>query len=368
MGCWVEKTVGGFMSTIKHLLSTMDDEIKCVVWDLDETIWEGTLLESPSVVLKPDIHRIIQTLDERGILHSIASRNDYQAAILKLEEFGIRDYFLYPQISWDAKSVSLERISKKLNIALNAILFVDDQPFERDEVLHCHPEVCCVPAEDFASLPKLCRLNPRFVTDDSMRRRHMYRDDIMRNQDEADFQGPTADFLDSLKMRLQIAPATESDLQRAAELTHRTHQLNATGKTYDYDELNAYRLSPDHLLFICRLEDRYGSYGSIGLSLLETRDRYNHLRLLLMSCRVMSRGVGTIVLTYLMHLTKAQGKTLLADFKPTDRNRQMYVSYKFANFRENDSMRDGLILLENDLSYLPSLPHYVDVIVPQIHP
>ena len=340
-----------------------DKEIKCVVWDLDETIWDGTLLESPSVALKPSVKEIIQTLDGRGILHSIASRNSHEAAMRKLDEFGLGGYFLYPQITWNSKSASLARISDKLNIAFDSVLFIDDQPFERDEVRYHHPAVWCIPASEYERLPSNDRLNPRFVTEDSRRRRQMYLDDLRRTQDEADYQGPASEFLGSLGMRLFISRATENELKRAEELTRRTHQLNATGRTYDYDELNSLRQSPNHLLLTCKLEDRYGSYGSIGLALLETQATYNHLRLLLMSCRVMSRGVGTILLNHVMRLTQSQGKTLLADFKPTETNRAMYVSYKFANFVERRTHDDGLILMTNALDVVPGFPRHVDVVV-----
>ena len=340
-----------------------EKEIKCVVWDLDETIWDGTLLESPSVVLKPRVKEVIQTLDSRGVLHSIASRNSHEVAMRKLDELGLGDYFLHPQITWNAKSASLARISQKLNIAFDALLFIDDQPFERDEVRHHHPDVWCVSASEYERLPSNNRLSPRFVTEDSRRRRQMYLDDIRRTQDEEDCRGPASEFLASLGMRFFISAATESDLERAEELTRRTHQLNATGRTYDYDELNAFRQSPDHLLLTCKLEDRYGSYGSVGLALLETKATYNHLRLMLMSCRVMSRGVGTILLNHLMRLTKSQGKLLLADFKPTETNRAMYVSYKFANFVERQTYDDGLILMQNALDVVPRFPRHVEVVV-----
>jgi len=340
---------------------TKDLEIKCVVWDLDDTLWNGTLLESLSVALKSQIKDIIETLDQRGILNSIASRNNFDVAMRKLAEFGLDQYFIYPQINWGAKSVSIERIRKELNIGFDSLMFIDDKQYERDEVQQCHPEDTCFASTRYLELLAYMPLNPKFITEDSRRRRTMYLDDIQRTQDEADFQGPSVEFISSLNMRLVISAATEKDLQRAEELTRRTHQLNATGRTYDYDDLDAFRVSPNHQLLTCKLEDRYGSYGNIGLALLETTAQHNQLRLLLMSCRVMSRGVGTILLTYVMHLTKKQGKTLLADFKPTQNNRQMYVSYKFANFVEKQTDGDGVILMENDLSLLPSFPRHVEV-------
>src|SRR6266540_6551634 len=85
--------------------------IKCVVWDLDNTVWDGILLEDREVVLRPHVVEILKTLDERGILHSVASRNEHDLAMAKLQEFGIAEYFLYPQINWNPKSGSVAQIA-----------------------------------------------------------------------------------------------------------------------------------------------------------------------------------------------------------------------------------------------------------------
>jgi len=81
--------------------------IKCVVWDLDHTLWDGILLENEDVRLHENVAEIIKTLDNRGILQSIASKNDAQTAMKKLEQLGLAEYFLYPQINWNAKSSSV---------------------------------------------------------------------------------------------------------------------------------------------------------------------------------------------------------------------------------------------------------------------
>jgi FkbH-like protein len=190
-------------------------------------------------------------------------------------------------------------------------------------------------------------------------------DDIKRRVEEDHYEGPSESFLSSLKMEFMISEAKEEDLKRAEELTVRTHQLNATGVTYDYDELNAFRESGRHLLLVSELVDRYGSYGKIGLALVEKGEAHWHLKLMLMSCRVMARGVGTIMLSYIMQRAKAAGQTLRADFKQTDRNKQMYVGYRFANFKEISKGDDGYILLENDLSFIHPFPRYIKVETPE---
>lgn len=335
-------------------------KIKCLVWDLDNTLWDGTLLEDKQVRLRPEAVEVIKTLDARGILQSIASRNDATQALAQLKAFGVEEYFLYPQINWNAKSGSVQQIAKDLNLGIDAFAFVDDQPFERDEVAHGNPQVLCLDAAELAGIPDLPQMQPRFITEDSAKRRQMYLDDQKRHLEEQGFAGTQEAFLANLGMKFDIASAGEMDLQRAEELTVRTHQLNSTGYTYSYEELRNFIQSPDHELLIAGLDDKYGSYGRIGLALVEKRESVWILKLLLMSCRVMSRGVGTVLLHFIMSRAQAAGASLQAEFVPTDRNRMMHVTYRFAGFRKVAN-RDGVDVLEANLSQLQPMPKYLDL-------
>ncbi|WP_256106155.1 HAD family hydrolase [Streptomyces sp. ODS05-4] len=336
--------------------------VKCVVWDLDDTVWDGILLEDGDVKLRPGVLDVLRTLDERGILHSIASRNDPAAALAKLTELGIADYFLHPQIHWGSKSDSVRAVAEAFNIGIDTLAFVDDQPFERDEVRFAHPAVLCVDALDVERIPGMPEMRPRFVTADSRERRHLYRADIRRKEAQDVHHGTDEEFLASLSMRFTIGPAAERDLQRAEELTVRTNQLNATGYTYSYEELDAFRRSPGHDLLVAGLEDRYGTYGKIGLALVERGEDAWTVKLLLMSCRVMSRGVGSVLLGHLIRAAHAAGVKLRAEFVPTDRNRTMFVTYKFAGFTQVAA--DGEVsVLEHDGKHLPGIPPYMDVTV-----
>jgi len=334
--------------------------IKCVVWDLDNTLWNGVLLEGDAVSLRDGVLDVIAGLDERGILQSIASKNDYDLAMAKLKEFGIDEYFLYGQINWNSKAASIKTISESINIALDSVAFIDDQIFEREEVSYTHSEVLCIDAADIGRLLHQPQMNPRFITDDSRRRRKMYLSDMARREAEATFAGTQTEFLASLGMKITISPAGKEDLKRAEELTIRTNQLNSTGYTYSFDELAEFIDSEDHELLICELEDKYGAYGKIGLALTELKPERHILKLLLMSCRVMSRGVGAILVNYIMVRAKNAGVGLLAEYIANKRNRMMYVTLKFAGFRE--IMRNGEeVLLESELSGLQEFPTYVDV-------
>ncbi|MEW2086943.1 HAD-IIIC family phosphatase [Streptomyces sp. NPDC005283] len=340
----------------------MTTTVKCVVWDLDNTVWDGVLLEDGDVKLRPGVAEVIRTLDERGILHSVASRNDHDAALAKLQEFGLAEYFLYPQINWGNKSDSVKAVAEAINIGIDTLAFVDDQPFERDEVAHTHAQVLCIDALDAERIPQLPQMQPRFVTADSRERRHLYRADAQRKQAEETHQGTDEDFLGSLDMRFTISAAKERDLQRAEELTVRTNQLNATGYTYSYEELDAFRRSPGHDLLVAGLQDTYGSYGKIGLALVERGDAVWTVKLLLMSCRVMSRGVGSVLLGHLIRSAHEAGVKLQAEFVPTSRNRTMFVTYKFSGFRE--IARNGDVsVLAHDGARIPNFPPYMDVTV-----
>jgi FkbH-like protein len=338
---------------------------KCVVWDLDGTVWEGVLLEGGAKNLRPGMLDAIRGLDERGILQAIASRNEHADAMARLDALGLAGYFLYPQIHWGSKVGSIQAIAKALNIGLDSFAFIDDQAFERAEVIHHLPEVRCYDADVVPSLLSLPELMPPFITEESAQRRHMYRADAVRNTEEADFGGSSEEFLATLNMRFSIRQAALDDLQRAEELTVRTNQLNSTGLPFSYDELAALVEDPSALLWVASLQDRLGSYGTIGLCLVDKKAELWTIRLLLMSCRVMSRGVGTLLLHHAMRAARAAGVALQADFRHTGRNRQMFITYKFGGFRAaGPSNEAGQIKLVGDLSNIPPAPHYVGVFAP----
>ena len=337
--------------------------VKCLIWDLDDTLWEGTLLEGGGQRPAAGSEAVLRELDRRGILLSIASRNDHDQAVERLEELGLAEYFLYPQINFGPKSKSVQTIAEKLNIGLESLAFIDDQAFERQEVAAAWPQVLTLTPADLASLPDHPRFQPRFVTSDSARRRQMYQTDQVRQRAQENYDGPNEAFMKSLNLEMTIERAGPDDLTRIMDLTERTHQLNATGLTFDYDDLLALVNSPEHLMLINSLRDRFGEYGKIGLSLVEKKDDQWTLKLLLMSCRVMNRGVGAAMLNiWIRHAARA-GRPLYADFVETDRNRIMYVTYRFAGFEE--LQRDGgRLRLVRPLGDRPDLPPYLSLLCP----
>jgi FkbH-like protein len=350
------------IETVENAKSTPADRktIKCVVWDLDNTIWDGVLLENDHVALRNEVPRIVETLDSRGILQSIASKNDYSLSMDRLKDLGLSDFFIYPQIGWNSKAASIQTIARSINIGLDSIALLDDQPFEREEVNFSLPEVLSLDSRDLDGLLEMPEMNPRFVTEDSKLRRWLYLRDQQRQQAEDEFTGTKEEFLASLQMVFTISSATEEDLKRAEELTVRTNQLNATGYTYSYDELSHLCQSAGHKLLTGTLSDKYGSYGTIALALVECLEEFWNIKLLLVSCRVMSRGVGTILLNHIISEASKHGVALRAEFVPTNRNRMMRLTYQFAGFIEVEKT-PAVIILENSLMRVPQFPEYVKI-------
>jgi methoxymalonate biosynthesis protein len=306
--------------------------VKCLVWDLDNTLWQGTLLEDPSVQLSSEIRDVITTLDSRGILQSVASRNDYDLAWGRLEDLGIANYIVLPQIGWGRKSDSVMEIAGKLNFALSTIAFIDDMPNERAEVNFRAPEVRCYGADQALVLPTLTEFSPAVVTVDARRRREMYQASFRREAEKECFTGPDEGFLRSLDLEMHIKRADKEDLSRVEELTLRTSQMNATGVHYSDEDLLGLLDDPAHEVLTVTLTDRFGPHGAVGVLLLECHPAVWHLRLLATSCRVVSFGAGAVIVNWLIDQAAQAGLHLAADFRPTDRNRMMDIAYRFAGF------------------------------------
>ncbi|MCX5123637.1 HAD family hydrolase [Streptomyces sp. NBC_00347] len=310
--------------------------VKCLIWDLDNTLWQGTIAEQDKVVLSDAVRKVIVGLDERGILQSVCSRNDFDHAWSRLEELGVAEYFVVPRIGWTPKSGMVKEIAEELSFALAAIAFIDDMPAERADVSYHHPEVRCYEAERAAELLELPEFTPTVMTVDGRRRRQMYQAAARRETARSEFAGPDEDFLRTLGIVLRIVRATDEDIIRVEELTLRTSQMNATGVHYSDETLRSLLADESHEVLVVTLDDKFGGYGAVGLLLIEKFEHAWNIKLLATSCRVVFSGAGTILLRWLADAAAKAGVHLVADFRKTDRNRMAEVAYSFAGFRSED--------------------------------
>ena len=295
-------------------------QIKCVVWDLDNTVWDGILVEDgvDNLRLKPGIVNIIETLDRRGILQSIASKNNFAEAIEALSRFGLDQFFLHPQISWAPKSAAVAAVAQQLNIGIDTLMFVDDSEFELNEVKMSCPEVLVVNSKEYPSLldRKECQVP---VTAESAERRKMYQVESERQTIAASFKDDYKAFLRHCNIQLQILPFTEDNIERVHELTQRTNQMNFSGNRYEREALEKMLQSTFLDVHVLACEDRFGSYGIVGLGIVDNREP--RLVDLMFSCRIQSKRVEHAFLTFLIRkYTSLTNKDFHANYRKTPKN------------------------------------------------
>ncbi|MBW3558997.1 MAG: HAD-IIIC family phosphatase [Proteobacteria bacterium] len=300
---------------------------KVVVWDLDETLWTGTLVEdgAAGVRLRPEAVEAVHALDARGVLQSVASKNDAAEALAALGRFGLTDFFLHPQIGWGPKSAAVAEIARALDLGLDSFVFIDDQPFERGEVAAAHPAVRLLPHTAVAGLLEQPFLDLP-ITAESGRRRALYQAEAARRTAAAALRTESGgdeaylQFLRSSGIELRVAPLTAADVERVYELSQRTNQLNFTGAKYAREEAAA--LSRPRAGLACltlRCADRFGDYGLIGFTVLDLQAGV--IDAFFMSCRVQRKRVEQAAFDYVLRTFADHGHSQArARFVETERN------------------------------------------------
>jgi FkbH-like protein len=293
---------------------------KCIVWDLDNTLWEGTLIEDgpDAIRLRPEAVAVIKETDRRGILHSVASKNNHAEAMAALRRWGLDEYFLHPQITWEPKSQSLARIAQLLNIGVDSLAFVDDQPFEREEVRAALPQVALVDAAEFLAIPARpeCQVP---ITEESQQRRLMYRQEEQRERILQSFGGDYTRFLRECQMELVISRLSEENLERVYELAQRTNQMNYSGSRYPRAALREIQQSATHETYVMRCADRFGGYGIVGFAVVDTREP--RLLDLMFSCRIQSKRVEHAFLGHVLdRFSRPDRRDFFANYRRTEKN------------------------------------------------
>lgn len=279
------------------------DKVKCLVWDLDNTLWDGILIETEdpaALKLRPGVKEALEELDKRGILHSIASKNDMAPAMDALEHLGIADYFLYPQISWEAKSGAMANIAKCLNIGIDALALIDDSVFERNEVASVYPQVRTYEETQVSNLLTLLEFDVP-VTAESRGRREMYRAEERRSTLMSAEKNDITDFLRRCNLGITVFdPVTDEEKLRCYELVVRTNQLNMSGIKYTPDEFNTILARKSHTNFAFSCSDNFGSYGIVGFGQYRIENSLLIFTEFAMSCRVAGKFVESALFVHLL--------------------------------------------------------------------
>lgn len=274
------------------------EPIKIVFWDLDGTLWSGTLEEdtAESTLPVPVLRDTLEAMDRRGILHSIVSQAGRAAAEARLREHGLWEFFVRPKFDVNSKAQAVHATLAELNLLPGNAALIDDLPYHRAEVSALLPDVLVAAPDDAPLLLD----NPRFSSESALgpERRRMYQTDEQRESAMHAFSGNRAAFLRSCNMQLTCMTAVGDTLARVNELFARTHRLsslpNENGAGFP-EEANV-------VYYAATLADKFGDDGLVGAAALAVHADENRvvcLRLAI-SCRVQGRGVLEAFLYWLV--------------------------------------------------------------------
>jgi methoxymalonate biosynthesis protein len=308
--------------------------VKCVVWDLDNTLLAGTYLESPQAPpgADPVMAKVLATLAARGILHAIASKNPPQAAAHAARVTG--GEFAAVECGWDAKPQALARIAAGLGIGTGALAFVDDDPYERAEVAAALPQVLVLSPEDAAGAVDWPEFSPPVITEEARRRGALYAARRSRQEAERAFAGSREEFLAFAATTITIAAAAPGEAARLHELAVRTQQFNSGAPVLSAQEFTRLATHPGHQVISVRLRDVFGDDGIVGACVVERRPGCWWVSPLMMSCRAMGRGVIGALLAWLARAAAGQGGGWLkVPCVLTERNVPLRLALAGAGFR-----------------------------------
>ena len=283
-----------FVQAELQVKDVSSEKVKCLVWDLDNTLWDGILIEQENpetLKLKPGVIETIKALDQRGIIQSIASKNDFDLAWSVVKRLGLDEYFLYPQIHWNAKSASIKAISENLNIGIDSLAFIDDSIFEREQVHSIYSQVRVyedTEVNDLLNLPEFSVM----VTEESKNRRKMYKAEESRVQLQLAQNMDLVDFIRKSNLSIHLFdPIMAEEKQRCYELVVRTNQLNMSGRKYTPEEFDKIFNRAGYQIFAFSCQDDFGEYGIVGFGQYYKRDNKLIFTEFAMSCRVAGKYV-----------------------------------------------------------------------------
>ncbi len=311
---------------LERYLPASDKKVKCVVWDLDNTVWEGILADDgiDGVKLKANVVDIIKSLDAKGIINSIASKNDEKLALEAIKAFGIDQYFVCSMINWNPKSQNIKSIVSALDIGMDTFVFVDDSFFELNEVKeNCFGIRVCDAKDIDEYVHRDCFDVP--VTEESKRRRESYKEIAVRNKAQLENADNNIGFLKQCNMIVQVAEPGQDELIRCYELLQRTNQLNISGERLTLEEVKHFVEADDHECYRIKVHDRYGDYGLVGFAVFDVASEETAiLQHFVFSCRAARKLIEQNFFKYVIEKYKALGyKKLVLNCKITEKNELM---------------------------------------------
>jgi FkbH-like protein len=341
---------------------------KCLVLDLDDTLWGGVIgdegvdalrlgHETPEGEAFVAFQRYCLALKQRGVLLAVCSKNDAATAragfthpdsVLKEDDFSV---FI---ANWEPKPDNLRAVAAALNIGLDALVFVDDNPAEQALVRREVPEVAVPAATHVTAFAEMLDregyFDPFTLGVDDLQRAATYRQNAARAAIavRADDYGA---YLDSLEMEAEIRPFAPTYMERITQLVNKTNQFNLTTRRYTQAQLEAMAGNADYVTLYGKLRDRFGDNGLVSVVIGERRGAELHIETWLMSCRVLKRSLELAMFDELVKAARRMGvQSLVGTYVATPRNGMVEGHYEALGFERSGSGVEGASVWRLDLT------------------
>jgi FkbH-like protein len=363
---------------LRFLVPLSGKTAKVLVADLDNTLWGGVIGEDGmnGIKLGPEypgaayqnLQRAMLDLTRRGILLAICSKNNpddakealekHPGMILKPKDFSA------VRINWNDKAQNLREIASELNVGIDSLAFLDDNPVEREQIRSALPEVTILDLPEdplaFAATVRDCPALERLaLSGEDQQRTSLYAAQRERSQAEQTFQSKE-DFFRYLDQEAEVAPVSAATLARVAQLTQKTNQFNLTTRRYSEQQIADMAARPGWQVLSIKVRDRFGDHGLVGVAITCDETESCEIETFLLSCRVIGRAVETALLSHLAQGAAARGRQRLAGrYIPTKKNAPARDFYALHGFQLLEEKSDGSLWTLNLQHHTIATPDWI---------
>lgn len=334
--------------------------VKCIVVDLDNTIWGGVIgddgLEGISLGAHGDgecfhdFQSFLREMQKRGIILAVCSKNDPEVAVKPFDQHPEmvlrREHIAVFMANWGSKADNIRNIQERLNIGMDSIVFIDDNPFERNLVRSLVPEIIVpeLPEEPADYVSGICALNlfetASFSAEDTQRT-ELYHQRARIAEAQASFSS-LEEYLESLQTEITVSRFAPERMARIAQLFQRSNQFNLTTNRRTEAECEALMADPSACPIYAELRDRFGDHGLISIVVAREEEAELVISDWIMSCRVLGRGVEQYLMNQCVEYAARRGKERLTGFyRPTAKNAMVKEFYKQFGFGKISETEDG---------------------------
>jgi len=338
-----------YLSFIKPIVSITK---KCIVLDLDNTLWGGVIGEDglegiklgPTVQGRPywDFQKYLHSLYKRGVILAINSMNNYDDVEKVFQECPYmvlkKEHFAAIQINWNDKISNMKAIAEIININLDSMVFIDDDMLNTEMVRSALPQVKVIdlPKDPSLYLKKLSEINDfntLQITEEDKKKGEFYAQQRKREDLQKDISN-VEKYLNVLEMHVVIEKANPFSISRISQLTQKTNQFNMTTRRYKEEEVKKFSESDKFLIATVQVRDKFGDNGIAGATIVEKSFQKWRIDLFLLSCRIINRKIEQVLLGYILKQAKKErARTLIGEFVSTKKNIPATDFFKNNNFK-----------------------------------